>query len=129
MRTKSTVVLSMLAGVALGALAVNGLKAQDKGLGAYTVFAFTDIGDPAAYKANVVEKAAPEIKKHGGKTIVASNNVTTLREPALQRLVIIAWDNAQQAKDWYGSDEMKVPRAYFEQHSSGPVALADALSQ
>lgn len=121
--------LGMLAGVAIGAFAVSGLHAQGKAPGAYAVFALTDIGDSAAYKTNVVDKAVPAIKKHGGKLIVATNNVTLLREPALQRLVVIAWDDAQQAKDWYKSDEMKDVRAYFDQHVKGPGALANAASQ
>ena len=129
MRTKYTVALSMLAGVTLGAVAVSGLHAQGKAPGAYVVFALTDIGDPAAYKASVVDKAVPAIKKHGGKLIVATNDVTLLREPPLQRLVVIAWDDAQQGKDWYNSDEMKDARAYFEQHTKGPGGLANAASQ
>jgi uncharacterized protein (DUF1330 family) len=129
MKTKYTVALAMLAGAALGAAAVNGLNAQGKAPGAYAVFALTDIGDPAAYKANVVDRAVPLIKKHGGNILVATNDVTMLREPALKRLVVIAFDSVPQAKAWYDSDEMKSVQAYFNAHSKGSGSVAAAASQ
>ena len=129
MKTRYTVALSMLAGAAIGAVSVGGLYAQGKAPGAYAVFALTDIGDPAAYKTNVVDRAVPLIKQHGGKIIVATNDVTVFREPALKRLVVIAFDSIPQAKGWYDSDDMKSTRAYFEQHSKGSGAVAEAASQ
>jgi uncharacterized protein (DUF1330 family) len=121
--------LGMLAGIFVGAIAVGGLHAQGKTPTAYAVLALTDIDDANGYKVNVVDKAVPLIKKHGGTFLVATNEVTSLRDPALKRLVVIAWDNAQQAKDWYSSDEMKDVRAYLDQHDKGPFALANAASQ
>ena len=70
MRTQYTVALSMLAGVAVGAVSVGGLYAQGKAPGAYAIIAFSDVGDPAAFKANVLDKAPEVIKKHGGHFVV-----------------------------------------------------------
>jgi uncharacterized protein (DUF1330 family) len=78
---------------------------------------------------NVVDKAVPIIKKYGGSFIVASNHVTALRELTLTRLVVIAWENAQQTKDCNGSDEMREVRAYLDEHVKGSFALAAAVSQ
>ena len=70
MRTQYTVALSMLAGVAVGAVSVGGLYAQGKAPGAYAIIAFSNVGDPAAFKANVLDKAPEVIKKHGGHFVV-----------------------------------------------------------
>jgi uncharacterized protein (DUF1330 family) len=128
MRTQYTVALSMLAGAALGAVSVGGLYAQGKSPGAYAVFAFTDIGDAAAWKTNVVDPATPLIPKHGGQFIVRTNEVTALRagEQPLKRLVIIGFDNVQQAKAWWSAPEMKTVNSYVEQHGKGSTALVEA---
>jgi uncharacterized protein (DUF1330 family) len=127
-KTKYTVALSMLVGAALGASAVTTLNAQNKTPGAYVVFAVTDGGDPATYKAKVSDIAIPIIKKSGGTILAASNQVTSLHEPAMQRLVIIAWDTVEQANAWYASDDMKVPRSYFDSNTKGPAGLVAAAA-
>jgi len=134
MKTKYTVALSMLAGAALGVSSVNGLYAQNKAPGAYAIISFTDVGEPAAYKANVLDKAQEPLKKHGGRLIVRTNEITSLRPlpagaPPLVRYVIIGFDDAQQAKAWYGSDDQKAINAYVDEHTKGRVYLVPALSQ
>ena len=133
MRTRYTVVLSMLAGAALGAISVGGLYAQGKTPGAYAVIVFTDLGDQAAFKTNVLDKAVPTIPKHGGTRIVATQEFTLLREGTppfpLKRYVLIGFDNVQQAKAWYGSGDMKDVNAYIEQHTKGRAYVVEALKQ
>jgi uncharacterized protein (DUF1330 family) len=131
MRTQYTVALSMLAGVALGAVSVGGLYAQGKAPGAYAIIAFSDVGDPAAFKANVLDKAPEAIKKHGGHFVVRTNDITVLRagDPPLKRYVIIGFDGVQQAKAWYGADDMKGINAYNEQHTKGRAFVVEAAPQ
>ena len=116
MKTRS-VVLSMLASATLGAVSIGGLYAQGKAPGAYAIIAFTDTGDPTAFKANVLDKALEPIKKYGGHFIVRTTEITSLRplpagEPPLVRYVMIGFDDAQQAKAWYGSEDQKAINAY-----------------
>jgi uncharacterized protein (DUF1330 family) len=130
MKTQYTVVLSMLAGAALGAVSVGGLYAQGKAPGAYAIVAFSDVADPAAFKANVLDKAPEAIKKHGGRFVVRTNDITVLRaaDPPLKRYVVIGFDSVQQAKAWYDAADMKDINTYNEQHTKGrafavPAAL------
>jgi uncharacterized protein (DUF1330 family) len=131
MRTQYTVALSMLAGVAVGAVSVGGLYAQGKAPGAYAIIAFSDVGDPAAFKANVLDKAPEVIKKHGGHFVVRTNDITALRagDPPLKRYVIIGFDGVQQAKAWYGADDMKDINAYNEKHTKGRAFVVEAALQ
>jgi hypothetical protein len=80
MKTQYTVALSMLAGVVLGAVSVGGLYAQGKAPGAYAIVTYTDIPDPAGYKANVLDKGPAIIEKNGGHLLVATNDITVFRE-------------------------------------------------
>jgi uncharacterized protein (DUF1330 family) len=130
-KTRYTIILAMLAGAALGAASVNGLNAQNKAPGAYAIVAYSDVGDPAAFKENVLDKAPDAIKKHGGRFIVRTTEITTLRaaDPPIKRYVIIGFDNVQQAKAWYGSDDMKGVAAYNEQKTKGRVFAVETLPQ
>jgi uncharacterized protein (DUF1330 family) len=123
MKTQHTVALSMLAGVAIGAVSVGGLYAQGKAPGAYAIVTYSEIGDPAAYKANVSDKSQGIMDKAGGHVLAATNDITVLREGTppfpLKRVAIIGFDSVQQAKDWYASPDRKDIQAYIDANTKG----------
>jgi uncharacterized protein (DUF1330 family) len=105
MKTRMTVVLSMLAGATLGAAAIQGLHAQAKPK-AYTVIE-VEVMDEAALKAHLppVEAALAAAGGHylntGGGRIISH-----LGNPP-KRVAIIEWDNLDQAKAFYDSGVWK----------------------
>jgi uncharacterized protein (DUF1330 family) len=113
----------MLAGVAIGAVSVGGLYAQGKAPGAYAIVTYSEIGDPAAYKANVSDKSQGIMDKAGGHVLAATNDITVLREGTppfpLKRVAIIGFDSVQQAKDWYASPDRKDIQAYIDANTKG----------
>jgi uncharacterized protein (DUF1330 family) len=130
MKTQYTVALSMLAGVVLGAVSVGGLYAQGKAPGAYAIVTYTDIPDPAGYKANVLDKSPAIIEKNGGHLLVATNDITVFSEGTppfpLKRIGIIGFDSIEQAKEWYASPDMKDIRAYINENTKGRVFAVKA---
>ena len=90
-----------------------------------------EIADPATSKANVIDKAPPIIAKHGGRLLGRTNEITVLRaaDPPLKRFVLIGFDTAQHAKDWYHSDDMKSITGYNEQHRKGRAFVVEAASR
>lgn len=131
MKTRYAVASAMVAGVLLGGLSVGGLYAQGKMPGAYVIVGFSDIDDVAAFKTNVVEKAAGLIEKNGGRFLVRTNEITVLRaaDPPIKRYVLIGFDSVQQAKSWYASEDMKAINAYNEQHTKGRSFVVEAKSR
>jgi uncharacterized protein (DUF1330 family) len=131
MRPLYTLAVGLLAGATIGALSVGGLYAQGKVTGAYAIVAFSDFGDPAAFKKNVGEPSPAVIKNHGGHFVARTDTVTVLRaaEPPLTRYVIIGFDSVQQAKDWYDSEDWKPIRTYLEQHTKGRAFAVEAAPQ
>jgi uncharacterized protein (DUF1330 family) len=123
MKIHYTVALSMLAGAALGGVSVGALYAQSKGPGAYAIVAYSEIADPAAYKAAVVDKAPAVIEKHGGHLLAATNDIAILREGPppfpVKRFALIGFDSVQAAKDWYGSADMKDITTYINENTKG----------
>jgi uncharacterized protein (DUF1330 family) len=94
--------LAMLAGGAIGATAVNALHAQGKTPGAYAILDISQVDDPGLLK-QIVAKAAAPVKAGGGQYLARTDSVTGLVGTPPKRIVILAFDNVEQAKAWYKS--------------------------
>ena len=105
MKTSYTMTLAMLAGVALGAGAVQVLHAQAKPP-VYTVTEI-DVNNVDGYMKEYVPVANPIIKKGGGTTLVASPKVTAMIGTAPKRVGITRWDSLEAAQALYNSPEYK----------------------
>jgi uncharacterized protein (DUF1330 family) len=107
MKTRYTVALSMLAGAAVGAFAIQGLHAQAKP----PVFAITeiDVTNPEAFGKEFAPLAQASIKAAGGRQLAIGGSggagaspITTLEgAPPKGRVVIQVWDSLEQLKAWY----------------------------
>ena len=130
MKTRYTLALALVAGIATGAVTVGALYAQGKAPGAYAIVTYTEIADPAGYKTNVVDKAPALIEKLGGQLLVATNDITVLREGTppfpVKRYAIIGFDSIDNAKNWYASAEMKDINAYINENTKGRIFAVKA---
>jgi uncharacterized protein (DUF1330 family) len=101
MKTYYTVALSMLAGVALGGAAIQGLHAQAKPK-AYTVSELETI-DAAAQKV-FTPLAQAAVKAGGGRALnTGGGRIVALDGTAPKRVVINEWDSLEQAETFYKS--------------------------
>ena len=109
MKTRHIVGLSMLAGAALGAVAVQGLNAQTKPP-AYFVADISEVTDPEGWKAITGRPNAAVmqlLKDFGGQQLSRTDNITALDGTAPKRFVVTRFDSVEKAKDWYNSPEQK----------------------
>jgi uncharacterized protein (DUF1330 family) len=91
--------LALLAGVALGAVAVGGLNAQNKAPGAYAVIDISEITNPDLFKT-LLSKAEAPVTAAGGKFIVRTEKITARDGAPPNRYVVIAFDSMEKAKAW-----------------------------
>jgi len=101
--------LGMVAGLAIGAAAVQGLHAQAKPP-AYVVIPILKINDAAAFKAGVIDKAsetAAAMKAEGGHYVIRSDKFISLDGTPPQRLIIIAFDSVEKAQAYENSAALK----------------------
>jgi uncharacterized protein (DUF1330 family) len=105
MKTHYTVALSMLAGAAVGAVAVQGLHAQAKPP-VYTVTEI-DVTNVDAYIKEYVPIVQPIVKKGGGKQLAASLKVTAFEGTPPKRVAINQWESLEKAQALYNSAEYK----------------------
>jgi uncharacterized protein (DUF1330 family) len=97
MKSRHAVALSLLAGAAVGAAAVQGLHAQAKPPVYYV--AEIDVTDLEGWTTDYGPKAQALIKESGGHILAAGQNVTSLEgAPPQKRVVIQRWDSMDQIK-------------------------------
>jgi uncharacterized protein (DUF1330 family) len=100
--------LTLLAGVAIGATAIQGLHAQAKPP-AYVVIPILKITDADTYKATVPQYPAL-VAAAGGHYIIRTigdDKITALDGTPPQRLIMIAFDSVEKAQAWHNSAAMK----------------------
>ena len=124
MKTKYTVALSMLAGIAVGAVAIQGLHAQTKP----PVYLVTeiDVTNPEAYGKEFAPKAQASIKAAGGRQIAiggaggaGAKDVKTISGAAApKRAVIQQWDSMDALMAWYNGAEYQAALKIGEKYAT-----------
>jgi uncharacterized protein (DUF1330 family) len=119
----------LLAGVAMGGLAVEGLHAQSKAPVYYV--SEIDVHDVDAYAKEYAPKAQAIIKAAGGRFVavggVASNstgNLTVFDGVAPKRMTISVWDSVEKIKAWRASPEFADIRKVGQKYATFSRSVA-----
>ena len=105
MKVNYKLAVTVLAGIALGGAAIEGLHAQLKPP-TYVVVAIRSITDADGYKT-VTEKAPALVAASGGHLVVVTDKIISLDGPSPKRFVLISFDSSEKAQAWYNSVVMK----------------------
>ena len=128
MKTYVTVGLSMLAGIGVGAIAVQTLHAQAKPP-IYRI-AEIQVTDVDAYTKEFAPKAQAALKAAGGRFLAAGQNVTALEgDPPKTRVTIQVWDSLEKMKAAYDSTEYKEARKIGDKYAKFRAFAVDGVSQ
>ena len=125
--------LTMLAGVAIGALAVQGLHAQAKPP-VYYVGQIT-VTNPEAYGKEYAPKAQALIKAHGGRFLAlggaagAPVQVAAIEGDPPQRAAIIVWDSMEKLQAWRSDPEFQAIRKIGTQFATFRAFAIEGLPQ
>ncbi len=107
MKTKYTVALSTLVGVAIGAVAMQGLHAQGAKLKAWSVGEIEPVGG-ATVSASYLKDARDAIANaHGRALRTVNGRVIAIEGNAPAKVAIVEWDSADEAVAFYKSDAWK----------------------
>ena len=127
MKTHYTMACAMLVGVAIGAVAVQGLHAQAKPP-VYTVTEI-DVTNVDAYMKEYVPVIQPIVKKGGGKQLAASLKVTALEGTAPKRVAINQWESLEKAQALYNSAEYKAAQKIGDKYAKFRRYAVEGLPQ
>jgi uncharacterized protein (DUF1330 family) len=104
--------LTMLAGVAIGAFAIQGLHAEAKPP-TYVVIDIAKMTDPEGFKAVTSSPAAgpARLKELGGRYVIRSTAMTALDGTPPSRFVVLAFDSKEKAQAWADAADIKAINA------------------
>lgn len=122
MRSNCKIAIALLAGVAIGGLAAEGLHAQAKPPVYYV--AEIDVTNPDAYAKEYVPKAQALIKAAGGRFLAIGGaatadggKVTAFDGDAPKRVVVQVWDSMEKIKAWRANPEYIEHRKLGEKYA------------
>jgi len=128
MKTRYTVALSICAGVAVGAAAVQALHAQAKPP-AYVV-AEIDVTNPEPYEKEYVPRAAKAITDGGGKYIVRGGKTAAIYgEPPQPRIAVMAFESMEKAQAAFNSSAYKEAKKVGDKYANFRIYAVEGLSQ
>jgi len=104
MNKRLPVFAALLAGFALGAAAVEGVRAQAKPP-AYTIGEI-EVTDPATYQ-NYMDGTSSRVPASGGRFIVRGGRTFVVNGAPPKRIVVIQWESLEKAQAFFESDAYK----------------------
>jgi uncharacterized protein (DUF1330 family) len=128
MKSKYAVALTLITGVAIGAVAVEVLHAQSKPI--YTV-AMIQISDPDAYMKEFLPKAQAALKTAGSQFLAGGSPTMIDGDPAPPntRITVRRYNSIEEAKAAYGSPEYKEIRKIGDKYAKFRVFAVEAVPQ
>jgi uncharacterized protein (DUF1330 family) len=127
MKTNHKLALAMLAGVSIGAAGAKTIYAQQTKVPPGYVIAEVDVTDPATmpkYGEKVPETLAPFNHRYlvrGGKT-------QSLEGEPPKRIVVIAFDSAEKAREWYDSPAYAAIRPIRQSAAKSRIFIAEGVA-
>jgi uncharacterized protein (DUF1330 family) len=128
MKTRSAAALALMAGFAIGAVAVQGLHAA----GAAPAYVVTEVGisDLDAYQKDYVPLAQASIKASGGRLVAAGQNIIVYEGPSPgTRVAINRFDSLDAVQAWRNSDRFKEARKVGDRYAKFRAFAIEGLPQ
>jgi uncharacterized protein (DUF1330 family) len=128
MKTQYSVPLAMVAGIGVGAAAVQTLHAQ----ATPPIYRIAEIQvtDVDAYTKEFAPKAQAALKNAGGRFLAAGQKVTALEgEPPKTRVTIQVWESLEKMKAAYDSAEYKEARKIGDKYAKFRAFAVEGLPQ
>ena len=128
MKTRSMAALALLAGAAIGAVAVQGLHAQSKA--PVYVVTETDISDLDAFQKEYLPVVQPTIKAAGGRLVAAGQNIVVLEGPSPgTRVAINEFDSLEAVQAWRASADYKAARKIGDKYAKFRAFAIEGIPQ
>jgi uncharacterized protein (DUF1330 family) len=129
MKSNYKIVLSVLAGAALGAAAIQGLHAQASP--PIYVIQEIDVSDQDAFVREYAVKSRSLGRTFGGHILAAgSGAITPIEgEPPKSRVVVLQWGSLEKVQAWANSPEYKELRKIGDKYATFRIFAVEGLPQ
>jgi uncharacterized protein (DUF1330 family) len=128
MKTNLTLALAVLAGISIGVVGASAIHAQQVKTAPGYVIAEVEVTDPAAmnkYGEKVPETLAPFNHHY----VVLSHKIQSLEgDPPKGGVVIIAFDSAEKAREWYDSPAYAAVRPIRQGAAKSRIFIVEGVA-
>jgi uncharacterized protein (DUF1330 family) len=123
-----TPALTLVAGIAIGGLAVHSLHAQAKPPGYY--IAEIAVKDQDAYAKEFIPVATKSLQDQGGKFVIrGGKTVATQGAAPAPRVVVLQFESLDKAEAWWNSPAQKAAQAIGDKYATFRSFLVEGLAQ
>jgi uncharacterized protein (DUF1330 family) len=125
MKAACIVPLSMVAGVALGAAAIQKLHAQAKSSAVYMI-AINEVSNQEGYTKEYVPPAQKSVKDHGGVYVAAGPGTQVTGNLPNGPVVILRWESIEALQSWRNSTDFQAALRIGEKYAKYNIIAVDA---
>ena len=128
MKTYQAVAWAVLAGFALGAVAVQALHAQSNP--PVYLIGEIDVTDAEGYLRDFAPRSQAAVKSSGGRFLVLGGKTTPLAgDPPKSRIVVQQWDSLDALQKWFNSPEQTQLRTIQQKYSKIRVFAVEGVAK
>ena len=128
MKTNYKLALAVLAGVSIGIAAARATRAQQVSTPPGYVIAEVDVTDPNTMK-KYVEKIPDTLAPFNHRYLVRGHNIQALEgEPPKGGVVIIAFDSADKAREWYDSPAYQAIKPIRQTSAKSRIFIVEGVA-
>jgi uncharacterized protein (DUF1330 family) len=117
--------LSMLAGIALGAVAIQTLHAQAKP--PVYMIAINEISNQEGYTKEYVPPAQKSVKDHGGVYVAAGPGTQVTGNLPDGPVVILRWQSMEALRTWLNSPDFQAALKIGEKYAKYNIVAVDGV--
>jgi len=129
MKTYQKVSLAVLAGVSIGIAGAKLISAQQVKTPPGYVIAEVEVTDPATMQ-KYVDKISETLAPFNHHYVVLSEKIQALEgEPPKSGIVIIAFDSAEKAREWYDSPAYSAIRPFRQSSTKSRLFIAEGVAR
>ena len=127
MKSNYKVLVAMLAGIALGALAMRMPKAQKSPTAFYIAEVF-EVSNPDDFKTYAAGVPAT-VEKYGGHFVVRGGKTEALEGEPPKRIIVMSFESMAAAKRWYASPEYSAIRPIRQRSAKARGFIVEGVGE
>jgi uncharacterized protein (DUF1330 family) len=127
MKNRYTIALSMLGGMAIGAVAIQTLHAQAK-LPVYMI-AINEVSNQEGYTKEYIPPAQKSVKDHGGVYIAAGPGMQVAGNLPNGPVIILRWESMEALQGWRNSPEFQAALKMGQKYAKYNIIAVNGVKQ
>src|SRR5262245_30278585 len=127
MKVQRIVALSTLAGVALGAAAVQTLHAQAKP--PVYMIAINEVSNQEGYTKEYVPPAQKSVKDHGGVYVAAGPGTQVTGDLPNGPVIILRWESMEALQSWHNSPDFQASLKVGQKYAKFNIVAVSGIKQ